>query len=104
MAGAPLLGSVPAGSGALAPAGFRTAAPHWLAPQLDGSAPDLTARRNPPDQPDVAGAPLLGSVPAGSGRPGPAGFRTAAPHWLAPQLDGSWDAEAFRVREAPEAF
>ncbi|MCK8436946.1 ATP-dependent dethiobiotin synthetase BioD [Streptomyces sp. D2-8] len=68
------------------------------------AAPDLAARCNLADLPDVAGAPLLGSVPAGSGALSPAGFRAAAPHWLAPQLDGSWDAEAFRVREAPEAF
>ncbi|CAL9662536.1 hypothetical protein SUDANB1_07053 [Streptomyces sp. enrichment culture] len=52
----------------------------------------------------MAGAPLLGSVPAGAGALAPAGFRTAAPHWLAPRLDGSWDAEAFRVREAPGVF
>ncbi|MEU0217169.1 dethiobiotin synthase [Streptomyces sp. NPDC006265] len=68
------------------------------------AAPDLAARCNLADLPDVAGAPLLGSVPAGSGALSPAAFRTAAPHWLAPRLDGSWDAEAFRVREAPEAF
>ncbi|MFF5653709.1 hypothetical protein ACFY8N_35565 [Streptomyces collinus] len=68
------------------------------------TAPDLTARRNPADQPDMPGAPLLGSVPAGSGALAPVGFRAAAPHWLAPRLDGSWDAEAFRVREAPGMF
>ncbi|MEV3970812.1 dethiobiotin synthase [Streptomyces sp. NPDC050698] len=67
-------------------------------------APDLAARCNLADLPDVAGAPLLGSVPAGSGALEPTAFRTAAPHWLAPRLDGSWDAEAFRVRQAPEAF
>jgi dethiobiotin synthetase len=68
------------------------------------AAPDLAARCNLADLPDVAGAPLLGSVPAGSGGLSPSGFRAAAPHWLAPRLDGSWDAEAFRVREAPGAF
>ncbi|MEW2611750.1 dethiobiotin synthase [Streptomyces sp. NPDC047880] len=68
------------------------------------TAPDLAARCNLADLPDVAGAPLLGSVPAGSGALSPTAFRAAAPHWLAPRLDGSWDAEAFRVREAPEAF
>ncbi|MEV0242572.1 dethiobiotin synthase [Streptomyces sp. NPDC050674] len=67
-------------------------------------APDLAARCNLADLPDVAGAPLLGSVPAGSGALEPIAFRTAAPQWLAPRLDGSWDAEAFRVRQAPEAF
>lgn len=67
-------------------------------------APDLAARCNLADLPDVAGAPLLGSVPAGSGALSPTAFRSSAPHWLAPRLDGSWDAEAFRIREAPEAF
>ncbi|WMD07309.1 dethiobiotin synthase [Streptomyces sp. FXY-T5] len=68
------------------------------------AAPDLAARCNLADLPDVAGAPLLGSVPAGSGALSPTTFRSSAPHWLAPRLDGSWDAEAFRIREAPEAF
>ncbi|MEU7183001.1 MULTISPECIES: dethiobiotin synthase [Streptomyces] len=36
-AGAPLLGLVPEGSGALPPDAFRTAAPGWLAPELGGS-------------------------------------------------------------------
>ncbi|MEU6179919.1 dethiobiotin synthase [Streptomyces coeruleorubidus] len=67
------------------------------------AAPDLASRCNLADLPDVAGAPLLGSVPAGSGALSPAAFRAAAPHWLAPRLDGTWDAEAFQVREAPRA-
>jgi dethiobiotin synthetase len=67
------------------------------------TAPDLASRCNLADLPDVAGAPLLGSVPAGSGALSPAAFRAAAPHWLAPRLDGTWDAEAFQVREAPRA-
>ncbi|PWI20022.1 dethiobiotin synthase [Streptomyces sp. Act143] len=36
VARAPLLGAVPAGAGALAPADFRAAAPGWLASRLDG--------------------------------------------------------------------
>ncbi|MFE6382786.1 dethiobiotin synthase [Streptomyces roseolus] len=36
-AGAPLLGAVPEGSGALAPAAFRSAAVDWLAPALGGT-------------------------------------------------------------------
>ncbi|MFI0926644.1 dethiobiotin synthase [Streptomyces sp. NPDC021012] len=36
-AGAPLLGAVPEGSGALDPAAFRAAAGGWLAPELGGS-------------------------------------------------------------------
>ncbi|AYL34812.1 dethiobiotin synthase [Streptomyces sp. PDY-4] len=63
--------------------------------------PDLASRCNLLDLSDVTGAPLLGAVPAGSGTLGPAGFRTSAPHWLAPRLEGTWDAETFRVREAP---
>jgi dethiobiotin synthetase len=63
--------------------------------------PDLASRCNLADLPDVAGAPLLGALPAGAGSLPPAGFRAAAPNWLAPRLDGTWDAESFRVREAP---
>lgn len=63
--------------------------------------PDLAARCNLLDLPDVTRVPLLGAVPAGAGALDPAGFRTSAPQWLAPRLEGTWDAEAFRVREAP---
>ncbi|MEV7735601.1 dethiobiotin synthase [Streptomyces sp. NPDC088921] len=64
-------------------------------------SPDLAARCNLADLPDVSGAPLLGALPAGAGRLTAADFRAAAPGWLAPRLDGTWDAEAFGVREAP---
>jgi dethiobiotin synthetase len=63
--------------------------------------PDLASRCNLADLPEVSGAPLLGALPAGAGRLAPADFRAAAPGWLAPRLDGTWDAEAFGVREAP---
>ncbi|CAM5725417.1 ATP-dependent dethiobiotin synthetase BioD OS=Streptomyces alboniger OX=132473 GN=bioD PE=3 SV=1 [Streptomyces alboniger] len=63
--------------------------------------PDLASRCNLADLPEVSGAPLLGALPAGAARLAPAGFRTAAPSWLAPRLDGTWDSEAFRRREAP---
>ncbi|MFI9246344.1 dethiobiotin synthase [Streptomyces sp. NPDC053086] len=63
--------------------------------------PDLAARCNVTDLPEVAAAPLLGALPAGAGALPPAEFRAAAPGWLAPRLDGTWDAEAFRVRAAP---
>ncbi|MFJ6718014.1 MULTISPECIES: dethiobiotin synthase [unclassified Streptomyces] len=45
VSGLPLLGAVPQGSGALAPAAFRAAAPTWLAPPLHGdwSASSFTA-------------------------------------------------------------
>lgn len=61
--------------------------------------PDLAARCNLVDLPDVTGAPLLGAVPAGAGTLAPAGFRASAPHWLAPRLEGTWDTEAFLTRE-----
>ncbi|MET9457688.1 dethiobiotin synthase [Streptomyces canus] len=64
-------------------------------------SPDLASRCNLADLPDVSGAPLLGALPAGAGRLAPSDFRAAAPGWLAPRLDGTWDAEAFGVREAP---
>ncbi|OMI90985.1 dethiobiotin synthase [Streptomyces sp. M1013] len=63
--------------------------------------PDLAARCNLADLPDVSGAPLLGAVPAGAGALAPAAFRSTAPQWLAPVLDGTWDAAAFGAREAP---
>jgi dethiobiotin synthetase len=64
-------------------------------------SPDLASRCNLVDLPDVSGAPLLGALPAGAGRLTPADFRAVAPGWLAPRLDGTWDAEAFGLREAP---
>ncbi|ANJ06320.1 dethiobiotin synthase [Streptomyces parvulus] len=64
-------------------------------------APDLAARCNLADLPDVAGAPLLGAVAAGAGDLAPPVFRRAAPGWLAPPLDGTWDAAGFGRREAP---
>ncbi|MGW2516364.1 dethiobiotin synthase [Streptomyces sp. NPDC001617] len=65
------------------------------------NSPDLAMRCNITDLPEVAGAPLLGALPMGVGALAPADFRTAAPRWLASRLDGTWDAEEFRVREAP---
>ncbi|KMS78641.1 dethiobiotin synthetase [Streptomyces leeuwenhoekii] len=65
--------------------------------------PDLACRCNLADLPDVAGAPLLGAVPAGAAALPPAAFRAAAPGWLAPGLDGTWDAASFRARQAPGA-
>ncbi|MFJ2949346.1 dethiobiotin synthase [Streptomyces sp. NPDC087226] len=63
--------------------------------------PDLASRCNLLDLPDVTGVPLLGAVPAGAGALDPSRFRGSAPHWLAPRLGGTWDAESFRTREAP---
>ncbi|WP_406445691.1 dethiobiotin synthase [Streptomyces sp. NBC_00631] len=64
-------------------------------------SPDLASRCNVADLPEVAGAPLLGALPAGAGALPPAEFRSAAPKWLSARLDGAWDAEAFRMRVAP---
>ncbi|MEU6537269.1 dethiobiotin synthase [Streptomyces sp. NPDC047000] len=66
--------------------------------------PGLADRCNVLDLPEVANAPLLGALPAAVGALAPAVFRSTAPTWLAPRLHGSWDAEAFRAREAPPAF
>ncbi|MEH0542656.1 dethiobiotin synthase [Streptomyces sp. B21-105] len=63
-------------------------------------SPDLAMRCNVTDLPDVAGAPLLGALPTGVGSLAPTDFRAAAPGWLAPRLDGTWDADAFRARAA----
>ncbi|MFJ3803147.1 dethiobiotin synthase [Streptomyces sp. NPDC090088] len=63
-------------------------------------SPDLASRCNVADLPEVAGAPLLGALPAGAGASAPADFRAVAPSWLSARLDGTWDAEAFRMRVA----
>ncbi|MFD0339014.1 dethiobiotin synthase [Streptomyces sp. NPDC127117] len=51
--------------------------------------PDLAARCNLADLPVVAGAPLLGAVPAGAGALEPADFRARARSWLASELGGN---------------
>jgi dethiobiotin synthetase len=66
------------------------------------NTPDLASRCNVADLPEVSGAPLLGALPEGAGALAPADFRVMAPSWLAARLDGTWDAEGFGVREAPE--
>ncbi|MEV0263700.1 dethiobiotin synthase [Streptomyces sp. NPDC050617] len=58
-------------------------------------APDLAARCNLADFPTCAGAPLLGALPEGAAALDPAEFRAAAAGWLAPELDGTWDARRF---------
>lgn len=57
--------------------------------------PDLASRCNLADLPEAADAPLLGALPEDSGRTEPAVFRAAAAGWLAPSLDGTWDAARF---------
>ncbi|MEE1774049.1 dethiobiotin synthase [Streptomyces sp. JV185] len=51
--------------------------------------PDLAARCNLADLPVVAGAPLLGAVPAGAGALEPADFRARSRSWLAAELGGN---------------
>ncbi|MDN3292961.1 dethiobiotin synthase [Streptomyces ficellus] len=58
-------------------------------------APGLAERCNVTDLPEVAGAPLLGAVPAGAGALAVADFRARAAGWLAPELGGHWDAAVF---------
>ncbi|MFJ6571750.1 dethiobiotin synthase [Streptomyces sp. NPDC091292] len=64
-------------------------------------APDLAARCNLADLPAVADAPLLGAVPEGAGAYEPVAFRAAAAGWVAPPLDGTWDATRFTAEQAP---
>lgn len=66
--------------------------------------PDLAERCNVTDLPDAADAPLLGALPAAAAGLSPAAFRTSAPDWLAPQLGGTWDAEAFATAYSPAVF
>ncbi|GGX78226.1 dethiobiotin synthase [Streptomyces minutiscleroticus] len=61
--------------------------------------PDLASRCNLLDLPVVTGAPLLGAVPDGAGALPPAAFRTGAADWLAPRLDGRWDAQTFTAQQ-----
>ncbi|MFG2817444.1 dethiobiotin synthase [Streptomyces sp. NPDC048410] len=62
-------------------------------------SPDLATRCNVTDLPEVAGAPLLGALPRGTGALPPEEFRAEAPAWLSPRLWGRWDADEFRRRE-----
>ncbi|MEU0035489.1 dethiobiotin synthase [Streptomyces sp. NPDC006333] len=69
-----------------------------LAGLVIGSWPDsadLASRCNLADLPVVSEAPLLGALPAGAGDRPPAEFRAGASGWLAPGLDGTWDADTF---------
>ncbi|MFJ4923074.1 dethiobiotin synthase [Streptomyces sp. NPDC088725] len=59
------------------------------------AAPDLAARCNLVDLPEAAGAPLLGALPQGIGALAPERFRAGVADWLAPELDGHWDAAGF---------
>ncbi|MER7964839.1 dethiobiotin synthase [Streptomyces ardesiacus] len=106
--GAPVLLVVPAGLGTLNTTELTARELRSRGLELPGlvigrwpAVADLAARCNLADLPDVAGAPLLGAVPEGAGSLAPAGFRAAAPGWLAPPLDGTWNAGAFGDRHGP---
>ncbi|MFJ3640946.1 dethiobiotin synthase [Streptomyces sp. NPDC090108] len=105
--GAPVLLVAPAGLGTLNSTELTARELRRRKVELAGvvigswpGSPDLASRCNVADLPEVADAPLLGAIPAGAGTLAPAGFRAAAPGWLAARLDGNWDAGAFRDREA----
>ncbi|MFI6873366.1 dethiobiotin synthase [Streptomyces sp. NPDC050400] len=57
--------------------------------------PGLAERCNVADLPVVAGAALLGAIPAGAGELAVAGFRASAGGWLGPELGGAWDGAEF---------
>ncbi|WP_425836700.1 dethiobiotin synthase [Streptomyces fractus] len=52
--------------------------------------PGLAERCNVVDLPVVAGAELVGAVPAGAGSVSPGAFRGGAEGWLGPELGGVW--------------
>jgi dethiobiotin synthetase len=59
--------------------------------------PDLAARCNLDDIPDVAGAPLVGALPQGIGALAPAEFLAVARQGLGPSLGGEFDAKRFQL-------
>ncbi|GAA0513591.1 ATP-dependent dethiobiotin synthetase BioD [Saccharopolyspora subtropica] len=60
--------------------------------------PDLAARCNVTDLPDVMDAPLLGAIPGGAGALPPGEFRAVAATSLAPELGGTFNAAEFGQR------
>ncbi|WP_433887739.1 dethiobiotin synthase [Streptomyces sp. CA-111067] len=66
--------------------------------------PGLADRCNISDLQEAANAPLLGALPQAAGALAPDAFRAAAPDWLAPQLGGHWDGEAFARAYAPPPY
>ncbi|MFJ6698863.1 dethiobiotin synthase [Streptomyces sp. NPDC091272] len=65
--------------------------------------PGLAERCNVGELAEMAGAPLLGAVPEGSGGLAAPRFRELAGRWLAPVLGGEWDAARFEAESAPDA-
>ncbi|MBM9509550.1 ATP-dependent dethiobiotin synthetase BioD [Streptomyces sp. KK5PA1] len=66
--------------------------------------PGLAERCNIADLPVAANAPLLGALPERAAALSPAAFRAAAADWLAPELGGRWDAQAFAAHYAPAPY
>ncbi|WP_326764281.1 dethiobiotin synthase [Streptomyces sp. NBC_01591] len=97
---APVLVVTPAGLGtlnttALTSEALRTRGLECLGVVVGSmpAEPDLAARCNLVDLPVVAGAPLLGAVPAGAGTLEPTDFRARARSWLAAELGGNRPAD-----------
>ncbi|MFG2886771.1 dethiobiotin synthase [Streptomyces sp. NPDC048297] len=102
--GAPVLVVAPAGLGTLNSTELTARELRARGVELAGvvigswpESPDLASRCNVTDLPVVSDAPLLGAIPSGVGGVDPGAFRAAARGWVAPRLDGVWDAEAFRA-------
>lgn len=106
--GAPVLVVAPAGLGTLNSTALtaealraRDVTPMGVVVGSWPASPDLAARCNLADLPEVSGIPLLGAVPEGSGALHPDLFRPSAPTWLAPSLWGTWSQESFLTTWSP---
>ncbi|MBT2478450.1 dethiobiotin synthase [Streptomyces sp. ISL-94] len=100
--GAPVLVVVPAGLGTLNSAALtaealraRDLTPLGLVVGSWPSSPDLASRCNLADLPKVSNTPLLGAVPQSAATLPPPLFRSKAPSWLAPTLNGTWSPTTF---------
>lgn len=98
---APVLVVTHAGLGALNVAALTAEALRTRALRCSGVVigdwprePDLATRCNLADLPEVSAAPLVGALPHGA--TASAAFRDVARTALAPELGGTFDAEAFR--------
>lgn len=103
---APVLLVTHAGLGALNAAALTAEALRARSLRCDGlvigswpAEPDLAARCNLADFPQVTGLPLVGALPHGA--TAAANFADVARSALAPQLGGTFDAAAFRAAHRP---
>jgi dethiobiotin synthetase len=104
--GAPVLVVVEAGLGTLNATALTAEALHRRGVACAGlvvgswpELPDLAARHNLEDLPQVAGAPLAGALPAGAAGLDRAEFLAAARRGLAPSLGGGFDASGFAAEQ-----